>query len=403
MSSPRPVLVAQATASLGLAAGGAAGGLLAVAVTGDHAVAAAPLGALVLGAGLSAPPAASVMGRWGRVPGLVAGYVAGAIGAGLVLVSAGVGSLAGLLTGNLLLGAGNTAVMMSRYVVADLSPAHQRGRAISRSLLIITGGAVVGPNLLGPTSHIAHLLGLPGPAGLYLVALGAFAVAPALLLASVRSSVGGPDESAAPVADGATPATSREVAGSPGVAIAVLTAANATMVAIMAVSPVHLHAHGHGLGLVGVVVSLHIAGMYVASPLLGRLSDRFGPRRLAVVGAALLTLAGVAPSLIGTSSVAVSVLLVLLGVAWNVQVVAGSAMLGATAPLPLRPRLEARGELAMSVGAATAGLVLAGPLAAVGGIELLAAGTVGLNLPLLLVLRGRPWPSRSLRTEEALA
>jgi MFS family permease len=403
MSSPRPVLVAQATASLGLAAGGAAGGLLAVAVTGDHAVAAAPLGALVLGAGLSAPPAAAVMSRWGRVPGLVAGYVAGALGAGLVLVAAGLGSLAGLLAGNLLLGAGNTAVMMSRYVVADLSPAHQRGRAISRSLLTITAGAVVGPNLLGPASHIAHLLGLPGPAGLYLVALVAFAVAPALLLVSVRSGGRGPGESPAPVEDGATPAPSREVAGSPGVAIAVLTAANATMVAIMAVSPVHLHAHGHGLGLVGVVVSVHITAMYVASPLLGRLSDRFGPRRLAVVGAVLLTVVGVAPLLTGTSSVAVSALLLLLGVAWNVQVVAGSAMLTATAPLRLRPRLEARGELAMSVGAATAGLVLAGPLAAAGGIELLAAGTVVLNLPLLLVLRGRPWPSRSLRTEEALA
>jgi hypothetical protein len=82
---------------------------------------------------------------------------------------------------------------VSRYVVADLSPAHQRGRAISRSLLTITAGAVVGPDLLGPTSHIAHLLGLPGPAGLYLIALGAFALAPAAHLYLCGYLCGGRD------------------------------------------------------------------------------------------------------------------------------------------------------------------------------------------------------------------
>jgi MFS family permease len=33
-----------------------------------------------------------------------------------------------------------------------------------------------------------------------------------------------------------------------------------------------------------VLVGLHIAAMYAASPLFGRLADRFGPARLAAVG-----------------------------------------------------------------------------------------------------------------------
>lgn len=394
------VLTAQATASLGLAAGGAAGGLLAVAISGDDATAAAPLGTLVLGAGLSAPATAAVMTRAGRLPGLVAGYATGMLGAILVLVAAAIGSLPLLLGGNVLFGAGNTAVMLSRYVVADLGPPERRGRAISTSMLTITLGAIVGPNLLGPTGRLAETFGLHAPAGLYGVALIAFLLAPGVLAASIRhvpevltaSPIGTPR----PVSPPAASPPMRGTAQVP--ALAVLTTANMTMVGVMAVAPVHLHAHGHGLSLVGLVVSLHVAAMYVASPVLGRINDRHGPFRLAAAGAMVFALAGAMPSMIGSDTVpSVVGLLILLGIAWNAQVVAGSAMLTRAVPLPLRPRFEGRGELSMSVAAAAGSLLLAGPLSAAGGIRLLALATIPLHLVVLWLIRDRLLPAARTR------
>jgi MFS family permease len=389
------VLTAQATASLGLAAGGAAGGLLALAISGDDATAAAPLGALVLGAGMSAPAAAAVMTRAGRLPGLVAGYVTGMLGAVLVLIAAAIGSLPLLLGGHVLFGAGNTAVMLSRYVVADLGPPERRGRAISTSMLTITLGAIIGPNLLGPTGRLAETVGLPSPAGLYVAALSAFLLAPAVLVASMRH---------VPAALTPSPVAVRSVVSAPAAspptrgtaqvpALVVLTTANMTMVGVMAVAPVHLHAHGQGLSLVGLVVSLHVAAMYAASPVLGRINDRHGPFRLAAAGAVVFALAGITPLMIGSDTVpSVAGLLVLLGIGWNAQVVAGSAMLTRGVPLPLRPRFEGRGELSMSLAAAAGSLLLAGPLTAAGGITLLALMTIPLHVVVLWLIRDRLRP-----------
>lgn len=400
MTTRRSVLAAQATASLGLAAGGAASGLLAVALTGDPATAASPLGALVLGAGLSAPAAAAIMTRLGRLFGLAAGYLTAVLGAVLVVVASATASFPWLLAGNLLFGAGNTAVMLSRYVVADVSPPQRRARAISVSLLTITMGAIAGPNLLGPTSPLAEALGLPAPAGLYLVALVAFLVAAMILIAARRELPVAPPSGPTRGRRGRTPtaAPMRSVRSRANVlvALAVLTTANATMVAVMAVAPVHLHARGHGLGLVGMVVSFHVAAMYVTSPVLGRLCDRYGPSRLAAGGAALFILAGVTPLMVGTARAeVVTLLLVLLGVGWNVQIVAGSTMLALGVPASLRPRLEGRGELAMSMGAAAGSLLLARPLTAAGGITLLALATVPLHAGVLVLLRTRHARSRA--------
>ena len=398
----RAVLIAQAVASLGLAAGGAAGGLLAVAVTGNEATAAAPLGALVLGAGCSAPVTAAVMARRGRLAGLLAGYLAGAMGAAVVVLGASLASLPWLLAGNALLGAGNTAVMLSRYVVADLSPTDRRGRAISTSMLTITVGAVVGPNLLAPAGRVASVAGLPDAAGLYAVALATFVLAPALLAWGGRQAARGDaprahaGASPMPAAVASTPVTALPAAVTVPrdrarlAAIAVLTSANIAMVGIMAVAPVHLAAHGHGLGLVGLLVSGHVGAMYVASPVLGRLVDAVGSRRVALVGALLFTITGLLPSIIGSGGLAsTAVLLVGLGLAWNTQVVAGSALLHESTPAAVRPRTEARGELAMSLGAAAASLLLARPLLAAGGLPLLAATTVPMHLLLLPLLRAR--------------
>ena len=48
------------------------------------------------------------------------------------------------------------------------------------------------------------------------------------------------------------------------------------MVAVMAMTPVHLLHHGASLTIIGLTISLHVAGMFALSPVFGILADRVG-------------------------------------------------------------------------------------------------------------------------------
>src|SRR5690606_13093105 len=56
------------------------------------------------------------------------------------------------------------------------------------------------------------------------------------------------------------------------------------MVSLMVMTPVHMNHHGASLQLIGLVISLHIAGMFALSPLFGIATDRFGAVPVLVAG-----------------------------------------------------------------------------------------------------------------------
>jgi MFS family permease len=122
------------------------------------------------------------------------------------------------------------------------------------------------------------------------------------------------------------------------------------------------------------MVSIHVAAMFALSPIIGLLCDRIGPVALASVGGGLLAAIGV----LGTLSDAAGVmhmggLMLVLGVAWNVQIVSGSTMLTLAAPGQDERTAEGRAELAMGLAAGLGTLLAAAPLASIGGFRLLSA------------------------------
>jgi MFS family permease len=387
----RVLVVAQLLGALGLAAGGTAGGLLAEQVTGSAAAAGLPLSLLVLGSGIGAVAVARVMRDHGRRAGLAAAYLAGTVGAALTVAAAGWGSWPLLLTGSLLLGGGNTAVMLARYAAADLSG--QRARSISTVVTAASVGAVAGPNLLGPAGPVAEAVGLPAPTGLYLLAVPAFLGAALVLVAFLR-----PDPlqvakaTARPAAEPATGGR-RELAvllgdRHVGLALLVLASANLVMVGVMAVAPVHLHGHGAGMGAIGLIVGSHIGAMYLPSPVMGWLADTVGARVVAAVGALLLLGAGTVAAAAGSGRVGIVVALLLLGVGWNAGLISGSALLRDARLSPsLRTRAEGLGELGMGAAAAAGGSG-AGLLLASGGLGLLGLAAAVPCLLLLVAIRG---------------
>jgi hypothetical protein len=290
-----------------------------------------------------------------------------------------------MLVGSLLLGAGNTAVMLGRYAAADLGNQSARGRAMGAVLAATTVGAVVGPNLLAPAGALAGTLGLVALTGPYLVAAVGFAAAAAAI------GVGLPHDG--PLGGSALGPLRRgqpiDAQGAMG--LAVLMVANLVMVGVMTMAPVHLHHSGSGLAAIGMVISLHIAGMFAPSPLSGWVTDRLGPVRGAIAAGAVLVIASASAAIWAGVSGPLAAALMLLGVGWNVALLSGSALLTAGVPAGERSRREGWGEVGMGVAAAGGGVV-AGPVMAGASYATLAAAGAIIATVILPIARWRSGP-----------
>ena len=406
----RVLVAAQILGGLGQS-GAAAGALLALDMTGSASLASLPLALLVVGSSASVVPISALSRRAGRRAGLATALATAALGAAGVVAAGALGSFALLLPASAVFGAGNTAVMLARYAAADLSTPAERGRAIGLVVFATTFGAVAGPNLLEPSGHAAAAVGLPELTGLFLVSVGAFALAALLLFVLLRPDplhVAAALERARAAEDGAVaPAVPlRQLLSSTSAVagLATMVVSNFVMVAVMAMAPVQMDAHGHGLRFVGLVISLHIAGMFAPSPLTGWLTDRTGPLGVAAAGTALLVTAAALAAAAGHHAATFALALVLLGVGWNAGLIAGSTLLASAVPLAHRPRAEAVGELGMGFTAATATAV-AGPVVGWAGYATLAiagACAAAALAPLLISVARRGLPAETAPADRLL-
>jgi MFS family permease len=353
-----PLRIASLLGGLAQSLGGAAAALMARDLSGSDAVAGLPQALLVVGSAVAALGMSALSSRYGRPRALATGMAVATAGSVVVLA----GDLLGLLAGTLLLGAGTAAVMLGRYAAAENAPEGSRGRAMATVLVATTVGAVAGPNLLVPSDALGRALGLPGLAGAYVVAALCFALAAGLLLLLLPARPPAVEPEPRAAAPGGT-----AVRG-----LTVLALANLVMVGVMTMAPVHLHHLGVGLGTIGLVVSLHIAGMFAPAPLSGRLTDRWGPVPTTALAGAVLVVSALLAAAGAGAPLVLGVALVLLGVGWNLGLVAGSALLTAGVPAAERPRREGWGEVAMGVAAAGGGAA-SGAVMSGGGYGLLAS------------------------------
>jgi MFS family permease len=129
----------------------------------------------------------------------------------------------------------------------------------------------------------------------------------------------------------------------------------------MAMTPVHILSAGHGdadtLRIVGIVLSVHIAGMFAFAPVTGWLTDRFGRRPVILGGVVVLLSACAVAGTAGHHSGQLSVGLFLLGLGWSGTMVAGSTLLSESVPEPVRPSAQGLSDLVMGLAGASAGAV----------------------------------------------
>lgn len=365
----RTVRVLSAAQVLGGVAFGATislGAVLAADLAGDESLSGLAAAAVTFGTALIAIPLARLAGRRGRRLSLATGMIIALIGVILVVFAVSVRSFPLLLIAFLLVGGGQAANLQSRFAAADLATDASRGRDLSIVVWATTIGAVLGPNLTGPGEIVGNAIGMPPLTGPYVFTVVGQALAIALYFTLLR-----PDPlllAQRVVADAAAQASDRrEVlpiakADQPRVAryaIFAVAAAHGVMVAVMAMTPVHLLHHGATLTIIGLTISLHIAGMYALSPVFGILADRLGRISTILLGQAITAVALVTASFGQDSTVAVTAGLVLLGLGWSATTVAGSALLTEASSEVTRTRRQGLSDFTMSLVAAI-GAILAG-------------------------------------------
>ncbi len=330
--------------------------------------------------------------KLGRRPGLVLGYLVGAIGAGVVVTSGIVGSFVLLLVGCALLGAGTASSSAARYAAADLATAQHRGRDLSIVVWATTIGSVLGPNVLSLSPGVAKFLSIPtltAPLALSLVCFVLVSIflwvllrPDPLLLARDLS----PDGVGAKVS-GSVIAGFRFIKDSQVALTGVVTMAigHAVMVGLMVMTPIHMNHGGASLEIIGLVISLHILGMYGFSPFIGMAVDRIGARMVGLIGIGVQILAGIlAASSHEGHSWTLTTGLILLGLGWSATFISGSAMLVSSIEVIHRPAAQGSADLVMGLCAASAG-ALAGVVVQFWGFAHL--GFLGGSLCLISVVR----------------
>ncbi|MDQ0634037.1 MFS family permease [Arthrobacter pascens] len=386
--------VAQLLSGIGSGASLSVGSLLAVQLSGSNAWAGSVTTTMTLATAVAAMPLAGLAERQGRRVGLVTGVLSGMLGAVLVIAATVSGLFPVLLAGAALLGLGTAANLQARFAAVDLAEPEHRGRSLAIVVWAITAGAVAGPNLIKPGAAVGEALGLPAIAGPFVFSVAGLALAALLLLVGLRpdpllhalalrqAGVGNGDAPSGPgVRRGSLRRGLAAVRSSPGAGLALLAivTAHACMAAVMSMTPLHLQLlsegplAGGGAGhvhtastdvfvLIGFTISLHIAGMYALSPVMGWLTDRAGRIPTLILGHVLILLAACCAGFGAGQPPLVTTGLVLLGLGWSAATISGSTLLAESVLPDHRVLVQGVSDTLMSaagaVGAGTSGLVM---------------------------------------------
>lgn len=337
-----------------------------------------PVALLVLGNLLAIQPLSRRMQLRGRRQGFVLGALAGVLGG--LLSSAGVwlGDFLLLCLGALPLGAYQASAMFYRFAALETVGDAEKGRATA----CVIGGGVCAA-LLAPSLGALAREALPVPfAGAYLLMAGLAAMG-LLVAASLPASPHAPMQSAAATV------RARELLRRPVVRTAIITTAvgHGLMILVMNATPLAMSFCNLGLDDSATVIQWHLLGMFLPAFVAGTLVDRLGSVRVALGGAATLA-ASAAIAIAGESFEHFLLSSCLLGVGWNLMLVAGTTLLGSGH----RPeeRSAAQGLMELGNGYAAALMSFAcGALITGIGWSAVNVGMLGLLALAVLLLCGR--------------
>jgi len=342
-----------------------------------------PLALLVLGYLLAVQPLSLFMQRRGRRPGLVGGALAGVAGGLVAAAGTVLGSFALFCAGVACIGVYQASAAYYRYAALEAVDARHRGRAAA---CVVGGGVCAAVLAPGLALWSRDLLATPF-AGAYL-AIAALAALGALTMSRLRETQAAPPP---PAGRGAW----RGLLARPALRAAVIMTAIGQGLMVLAMNATPLAMDGCGLSAASAaqVIQWHVLGMFLPAFAAGPLVDRWGSRRVALAGAAALA----ASALLAASGEAFAQFLAssfLLGVGWNLMVIAGTTLLGETHAPEERGQAQAVMELANGGSSALMAFASGALLAGLGwtAINLAMLPLLALAVGLLAATRHRAVP-----------
>jgi len=315
-----------------------------------------------LGSAFMSQVLARKMSVKGRRVGLQYGYSLATVGGLTAGFAVHNSSLPLFILGLFLYGSGQASNLLSRYAAMDLADEEHKSEAMSYILFGSTFGAVFGPILIKPAESLGeNWFGwstYTGPwvasAVFFLFAL--LNVAMRLRPDPLEVSGGLVSQQGVGVARPKIGDAFRTISQNTNsrVALSSMVISQVTMVAVMTMTPVHLKLHGHE-DVSPYVISLHIAGMYAFSPLVGRFVDRRGKLMSISLGAILLTAATVMAALAGEEATLLWPSLWLLGIGWSFGLIGGTSLMVESVPASSRVTVQGAADLMMSFCGGMAG------------------------------------------------
>lgn len=418
------LVLAQILGTIGLGVAPSIGILLAGEVTDNEAWAGLARTSSTLGAALLGIPLGNLAAQRGRRTALATGWWIAAAGAALLVAAAQWQLVLPLFLGLLMTGAGSAASLQSRFAATDLAAPSTRARSLSLVVWMGAIGNVLGPNLGVPGEALGAATGLSVYAAAFLIAAVASLLAggvifvllrpdPLLVLVRRQAAAGGgaagsgPDgivPDAAPdavpdvVPDAAATAAARPRRGErfrrmvaeiradrrARTALVALLTSQVVMVSLMTMTPVHVEHQGGSLTIVGLTISLHVAGMFGLSPVVGLLVDRIGHRATISIGIAIFA-GSLATAIFASGSLAgVMVALILLGLGWSFMNIAASALFSTVIADRSRASAQGGADALSNLLGATASFA-AGPLMVTTSFSVLGIVAAVLLVPVVLL------------------
>ncbi|WP_426593467.1 MFS transporter [Cellulomonas sp. McL0617] len=290
--------------------------------------------------------------------------------------------------GTALIGVYQAGAGYYRYAAAESNPS-ERARAVST---VLAGGLVAA--LIGPflATAVGGFTATPYVLSYVLVACAGGAAA--IWNATMPESLATLAAPAATPSDGAV-RSRRVLWRQPSLLLGVgaVALAAVSMTSMMTAGPIAGMSMGHSEGEAAFSVQLHMVGMFAPGFVVARWIGRVGERRIAMIGALLLAVAGAAAA-VSMASWAFLAAMFGVGVGWNLASSGGSAMVTAAYRPAERGRVQPIAELT-STTVQVIGALSAGALASGGGWQGLGVAVAALSI-VVVVLAAARRPSAGL-------
>jgi len=255
--------------------------------------------------------------KYSRYVSLSITFFVGGLGGLISLYSLIIDSFSLLLVGAFILGIGHSATLQTRYAASFISSDKFKATSLALAVWFSVFGSVFGPRLVSSYSNFFYnLYGSDLIVG-YVIAMFGMSIA-GLAITTLTSKTSLLRQAQLKDINISNNSTKYK----DGNLLSLLLVLNHfVMVVVMSATPLHVKDIGETVQLVGVIISYHTLGMFLLSPILGKLVDKYGFRNFTFIGSGIL-LISCSLTFFNSSPIYLKIGLYLLGLGWNFNYVA---------------------------------------------------------------------------------